>query len=249
MQAIFLIGGGRDPQGCQEAFGPFLAAASVGARMKLALILAVEVEAPIADVTAGYLELFETLGIPARDISPVYVSTAKPLRAEQLTACHPTGIFVGGGSTPLYQSSLCVDRSWLEYLRRSGIPYAGFSAGAAIAAQNAVVGGWKVHVGNRDIAVLDPEAGEDLDWVEVRQGLGLVPFAVDVHASQWGTLTRLMQAVNLGWVEEGWAIDEHTVLEVRGEHLHVQGAGHAYHVQRGPAGALSIQLALAGFSG
>ena len=43
-------------------------------------------------------------------------------------------------------------------------------------------------------------------------GLGLVPFAVDVHATQWGTLTRLVHAVDAGLVAEGWAVDNGTVL-------------------------------------
>ena len=37
--------------------------------------------------------------------------------------------------------------------------------------------------------------GEDLDDVVPRPGLGLVGFAVDVHAAQWGTVGRLVHAV------------------------------------------------------
>lgn len=37
----------------------------------------------------------------------------------------------------------------------------------------------------------------------MRPGLGLVPFAVDVHASQHGTPTRLMHAIDAGLVQEG----------------------------------------------
>ena len=70
--------------------------------------------------------------------------------------------------------------------------------------------------GGAPLAVCGEEAGEDLDLVQPRPGLGLVPFAVDVHATQWGTLTRLIHAVALGLVAEGVAIDEGTCLEVHG---------------------------------
>lgn len=65
----------------------------------------------------------------------------------------------------------------------------------------------------------------------MRYGIGLVPFSVDVHASQWGTITRLIHAVRTGAVSDGWAIDEDTALEVtRGEVTAVHGLGSAYHV-------------------
>ena len=67
----------------------------------------------------------------------VTVTAARPLVLETLRAHAPTGILVCGGLTPLYQRAVCADPSWLEYLRERHIPYAGFSAGAAIAARSA----------------------------------------------------------------------------------------------------------------
>ena len=58
-------------------------------------------------------------------------------------------------------------------------------------------------------------------------GLGLVPFGVDVHAAQWGTLGRLIHAVEAGLVAEGWALDEGALL-AGGE---VHGPGAAWHVR------------------
>jgi cyanophycinase len=106
------------------------------------------------------------------------------------------------------------------------VPYAGFSAGAAIAATSAIVGGWRIG----DLPVCSPDAGEDLDQVEPRAGLGLTPFAVDVHATAWGTLSRLVHAVAGGLVEGGWAVDEHTCLALAGGEPVVYGAGCAYRV-------------------
>ncbi len=86
------------------------------------------------------------------------------------------------------------------------------------------------------------EAGEDLEELEVRDGLGLVPFAVDVHATQWGTLTRLVHAVGAGLVAEGWAIDEGTVLVVEDGRVRVEGLGGAYRVAaQGGVVAVSVQ--------
>jgi cyanophycinase len=92
-----------------------------------------------------------------------------------------------------------------------GAPYLGFSAGAAIAADRALIGGCRID----GVEVCDPDAGEELDEVAVADGLGLVPFTVDVHAAQWGTLARLTAAVAAGLVGAGVAIDEHTAVTVR----------------------------------
>ena len=81
---------------------------------------------------------------------------------------------------------------------------AGSRPGAAIAGRWAIVGGWRR--GDREICA--EEAGEDLEQLTVLDGLGLVPFAVDVHATQWGTLTRLAHAVRGRLAPEGWAVDE-----------------------------------------
>ena len=59
-----------------------------------------------------------------------------------------------------------------------GRPYAGYSAGSAIAASRALIGGWLAPGGH---PVVDREVAEELDGLTVRDGLGLVPFSVDVH--------------------------------------------------------------------
>jgi cyanophycinase len=87
------------------------------------------------------------------------------------------------------------------------------------------VGGWRAQVRDRVVAVCDPHAGEDLDAVTVRDGLGLVPFTVDVHASQWGTLGRLVHAVAGSGEATGLAIDEATAVEIDGDRMTVHGHG------------------------
>ena len=137
------------------------------------------------------------------------------------------GVYVAGGWTPGYADALGDAADWLP----PDVPYAGYSAGAAIAATDAIVGGFRRADGR---PVCAEEAGEDLEALTVRRGLGLVPFAVDVHATQWGTLTRLVHAVDARLVAEGVAIDEGTALVVdgAGARPRVEGLGSAYRVAR-----------------
>jgi cyanophycinase-like exopeptidase len=79
----------------------------------------------------------------------------------------------------------------------------------------------------------------------VQAGLGVVPFAIDTHASQMGTLVRLIHCVQLGLVEQGWGIDEETQLEVRNGQVTVYGKGHSYLVQRRADGAASVETFVA----
>jgi cyanophycinase len=93
--------------------------------------------------------------------------------------------------------------------------------------------------------VCAPEAAEDLEDLALRPGLGLVPFAVDVHATAWGTLTWLVHAVDAGLVAEGWAIDEGTALVSGDGPPRVEGLGSAYRVAR-DGERLAVTVARAG---
>jgi cyanophycinase len=213
MAAVFLIGGGREDAQVRASHSQFVAACAGGP------IVAFALEDP--ERWEGALRL-----AGAADVHCLL----EPPSAEDLAGA--AGLFVGGGSTPSYQEALDGWRAPAD------LPFAGFSAGAAVAAQRAIVGGWRL--GGRDVCA--EEAGEDLEQLAVRDGLGLVPFAVDVHATQWGTLTRLVHAVGAGLVDEGWAIDEGTVLVIDDGSVRVEGLGSAYRVApRDGAVAVSVQ--------
>jgi cyanophycinase len=147
-----------------------------------------------------------------------------------------SALLVCGGLTPAYATALAPVADRIRSRVAAGMPYAGFSAGSAVAAETAIVGGYRV-----DGRVVCPEdAGEDLEEVTVVPGLGLVPYAVDVHAAQWGTLGRLQAAVATGLVGEGIAIDEDTALVIEsGSAARVVGAGAAHRVRRDPAGVIT----------
>jgi cyanophycinase len=213
MAAVFLIGGGREDAQVRASHGPFVAACGGGP------IVAFALEDP--ERWEGALRL-----AGATDVRCLL----EPPSADDLTGA--AGVFVGGGSTPAYQEAL---EGWRA---PPDLPYGGFSAGAAVAAARAIVGGWRL--GGRDVCA--EEAGEDLEELAVRDGLGLVPFAVDVHATQWGTLTRLVHAVGAGLIAAGWAIDEGTVLVVDDGSIRVEGLGSAYRVAPRDGGvAVSVQ--------
>ncbi|WP_394551337.1 Type 1 glutamine amidotransferase-like domain-containing protein [Agromyces sp. MMS24-JH15] len=131
------------------------------------------------------------------------------------------GVVVGGGATPEYRDALEPVFGELRRQVAAGLPYLGFSAGAAVAAERAIIGGWRIG----GVPVAPEAASEGLDEVTVAPGIGLVDVAIDAHAAQWGTLSRLVAAVEAGLVEGGLAIDERTALVVAEGGLEVAGHG------------------------
>jgi cyanophycinase len=218
MAPVFLIGGGRDDGAIHASHAGFVRAAGGGPIVAIVLDEGGDTD---PERWTGALRL-----AGAADMRALVVSRGRPPRAADLTGA--AGVFVAGGWTPGYQEALVgAGTDWLP----RGLPYAGYSAGAAIAATRAIVGGFRREEDGRPICA--EEAGEDLETLTVRAGLGLVPFAVDVHATQWGTLTRLVHAVDAGHVSEGWGVDEGTALVVdESAEPHVEGLGSAYRVTR-----------------
>ena len=240
MASKFLIGGGWQPYGYTQTYSPFIKAA--GTAKKKILIIAAAAEKESETNLGEHRAVFLELGVALEELVALTVTPTEPLSLAMIEDIRPTGIFVCGGLTPSYQEALCGNQNWLQYIEREKIPYAGFSAGASIAAPAAIVGGWQINVNGRIVAMLDEELAEELDELEIRKGLGIIPFAVDVHASQWGTLSRLIHAVDQGLVCEGWAIDENTMLEVDGEIVKVHGLGQAYHVAPAVKGAVQVRI-------
>jgi cyanophycinase len=209
----FLIGGGREPEQLLPTHRPFLAACAGGP-----IVCLVADEGDGIDAERWRSALRDSADGAPPEVEVVVLSAGRPLADADVAGA--AGIYVAGGLTPLYAELLA---GWTP---PAGVPYAGFSAGAAVAAGQALVGGWRTAGG---LAVCPEDAGEDLDVITIRPGLGLVPYAVDVHAAQWGTLGRLIHAVESGLVAEGWALDEGALL-VDGE---IHGVGAGWHVADG----------------
>ncbi len=232
--SVHLVGGGwlDEPDG--DVFAAFLGEAQARAD-------AAGREAPRIAVVAvrngdglDHAERLVAAAVPAGAFEPVMttVDLAGPVPGSAFAGVD--GILVGGGLTPAYRELL---EPHFDELRRqvaAGVPYAGFSAGAAVAAERALIGGWRIG----GVAVAPEEAAEDLDEVTVAPGIGLVDVAIDVHAAQWGTLSRLIAAVEAGLVEGGLGIDEHTALIVGEGGLRVAGRGSVWRVLPAEQGVL-----------
>ena len=146
MPSVYLIGGGRGEDALRASHAPFVHA--VGDQAIVALVLD-EGDDTDVDRWTGALT---TSG--AAEVRAVVVSKDRPPTAEDVEGAG--GVFVAGGWTPGYQEALVA--AGTDWLPRD-VPFAGFSAGAAIAGEWAIVGGWR-HAG-KDICA--EEAGEDLE--------------------------------------------------------------------------------------
>lgn len=232
MIPVYLIGGGWKAEISPQTYGRFLESASRNNPCRIAIIVAEEPDSDAREQFQRFFKVFESIGLSHAEAFELLVSAKNPLSKEKLAAIKPTGVFVCGGLTPAYHAALCTDKSWLDFLFENRIPYCGFSAGASIASEKAIIGGWRRETHGQTIQIADENASEDLDMLNVRAGLGLVPFAVEVHAAQWGTLSRLIHTIDASLADEGWAIDENTMLEVFEQDVRIYGAGSAYHIGR-----------------
>jgi cyanophycinase len=224
---VTLVGGGWDVAAQRQCLQPFFAAASAraGGTPSVGVVLVDEGDGYGERVTRLLEQVSEHQVV---DLSVKLGETLDPARLAGVD-----GIFVCGGLTPAYATAL---QPAAEELRRlvleDGIPYAGTSAGAAVAATRAVVGGY-LSAGR---VVCPPDAGEDLEEVTVTDGVGLVAEAVDVHAASWGTLARLEAALATAGVPVGLGIDEDTAWHVTDRGARVLGRGAVHRLERTASG-------------
>lgn len=224
MSHVFLIGGGRDPDGSHATNAAFARAVLATGREDVALIVLDEGEETNAGERAAALSL---VGLtPEVHV----VSPGSPPKGLGDVAA----VYVTGGLTPGYQEALCPDPSWLP----EDAIYGGFSAGAAIASEVALVGGYVMD----GLQVCNEDNGEDLVEVDIRPGLALIEPIVDVHCAQWGNLGRLGEVVRAGDGRAGWGLDEHTTLELRdGVPIAVHGEGAAWLVERADDDTVTVR--------
>lgn len=120
------------------------------------------------------------------------------------------GIVVAGGPTALYHAGLSHLAATFQEALADRVPYLGFSAGAMIAADTALLGGWR----DQGRAVCDEDWSEGFDELTLAPGLGLVDFTIDVHATQGGLLPRACALALRPGCGRVVAIDEATALSV-----------------------------------
>ncbi|KUM33292.1 Type 1 glutamine amidotransferase-like domain-containing protein [Arthrobacter sp. EPSL27] len=237
--SIFLVGGGPDTTTTPVIFDQFVAEvvhrAGASRPPRIAVVL-VDHEGSAAYFLPAYLEpLNRRL---ACDTVPVLLRRGEPVDPGVFDGVD--AIVVGGGPTPVYAEGLRPAGAAIRQAVQAGVPYLGFSAGAMIAGERAIVGGYLV----RGAEVCPEDASEGLGEVELREGLGLVPFAVDVHAAQAGTLGRAVAAVVHGMAGKAVAVDENTALVLPhldpGEQRAI-GSGNCWLV-RGPGPRATVSI-------
>ncbi|SOD71423.1 cyanophycinase [Jatrophihabitans sp. GAS493] len=223
---ITLIGGGWSSVTAAALYSPFLRAA--GDNPTVACLLLDEGHG--ADEFTRWQGLLTSLA-PCRPI-PLLVAVGELFEPDLLVDTGADALLVGGGLTPAYAHALVPVAADLRTWLAAGRPYAGFSAGAAIASRDAILGGWLLD----GHPICPADAGEDLDEITVSPGLGLIGAGVDVHADAWGTLSRAAAAVQSGLVASGLAIEEETALIIDGGAAVVAGAGGVHQIAAGHHG-------------
>jgi cyanophycinase len=238
--SIHLVGGGWDDSYPGDIYREFVVESAARALLsgreipRIGILLVREDAADATESAVAYQEQLARVS-PSECVVTAIVEGGL-FTSEALTGID--GLLVGGGLTPAYLDAVTPIVDEIRLLVGDGLPYLGFSSGAMIAADGAIIGGWRIG----DIAVCAEEAGEDLDEVTIAEGLGLVDLAIDVHAAQWGTLSRLIAATEAGLVDGGIAIDEFTVLIVGDEGLRVIGSGSVWQVAPTDDGVLVSTL-------
>ncbi|GAB3533429.1 hypothetical protein GCM10027403_07380 [Arthrobacter tecti] len=203
--SIFLVGGGPDTTTDEAVYESFLEEARGCAGLK---DRTPRVAVVLFDHEGSGPHFLPVYGEPLHgcEVLPVYARHQE--RVAPTVFADVDGIVVGGGPTPEYHTALSDVAKAIRSAVREGTPYLGFSAGAMIAAEKAVIGGYRLD----GVAVCPAEWSEGLDEVTLQSGLGLVPFTVDVHCAQAGTLSRAVAAVESGEAVLVYAIDENTAL-------------------------------------
>jgi cyanophycinase len=232
--SVHLVGGGHREGTEREVYGPFVGEAITKAGDEPAVIAVLTVcegADPHHGEELSRAVLAAAAGRPV-DVAATVVDHGESVPASAIEGAH--GILVGGGLTPAYLAALAPLAPQLRAAVESGIPYLGFSAGAAIAPDRALVGGWRID----GVEIGQEQAGEDLDELTIQEGLGLIDVTVDVHAVQWGNLSRAIAAVDSGAVGEVIALDESTLLTVGTGPLRTAGAGSVWAVTKDERGVL-----------
>lgn len=230
-----LIGGGWDPLIAADLYAPFAEAVlDRGGRLVCLLQEGVDPRRWVKHLG----------GFGLSDVSVVDVCPDRGVPMRVIEESH--GVLVCGGRNPLYQRSLvALTRGMAGHLRDQQVPYLGFSAGAAVGGRFAVCGGHETHHPGqaRPSPVALPKFNEGLTDLALRPGLDLAPFAIDVHATQSGTLPRLMHAVAAGICSEGWSLDADAALHLDTDtgKVAIAGAASIYRIR--PDGVASAYAA------
>lgn len=230
--SIVLVGGGPDTTRSGHCIAPFIEACTNRKASRVGLFLAGD-SASAEHYASDYLRQLDGVD-GVIEIVPLDEGAGDITRFDALV--------IGGGPTPLYYDALVSVMTTVRDMVMTGTPYLGCSAGAVIASERAIIGGYR----SAGIEVCSAEWSEGLDEVTVRPGIGIVPWSVEVHAAQAGTLGRVLGAAAADTVTSAVALDEDTAVHVdAGGNPHVLGSGRAWWISHDDGSArVSAQCGL-----
>ena len=206
--SIFLVGGGPDTGTPSAIFDQFveevLQRATTRHRVPKIVVVIFDEGGSATHFLPAYTAPLESR-MPC-EIRPVLV--CRDGQVEPTSFDDVDAILVAGGPTPSYLNGLRTSIDAIASAIEQGASYIGFSAGAMIAPKVALIGGYTMN----GIEVCAEVWAEGLGEITLKDGLGLVPFTVDVHAAQAGTLGRAISVVVNGLADQVVAIDENTAV-------------------------------------
>lgn len=216
--SIVLVGGGPDTTTSTSCVAPFINACHRTGASKIALFLVGD-RAGSARFIDAYRELLAQLWDQV-EVVPLEEGLGDLARFD--------AFIVAGGPVREYHRHFAPVAATIRGRVVSGAPYLGFSAGAMLASNRAILGGY-----HWNGALVSPrDWSEGVDDIVVDTGLDLVPWTVDVHAAQAGTLGRAMAVAARDRRFDVVALDENTALHVIGQGRPlISGTGHAWWVR------------------
>ncbi len=224
---VVLVGGGPDTTTDRECVRPFVDACLQRGASRVGLFLAGDARSAEhfgPEYVALLAEIEKRIEVVPLEEGPGDVSRFDAL-------------VVGGGPTPVYHSALAPHFAGMRAMVASGTPYLGFSAGAMIAGERALLGGYRA----RGVPVCPVEWSEGLDEIALGDGLGLVPRVLEVHAAQASTLGRAVQVALDHPALTVTAVDEDTAI-VAGPRptSEVVGTGRVWEVRSAGPGRVTV---------
>lgn len=153
---------------------------------------------------------------PGRRVDFVAPPAGGELDTDQAAAAiaAASAIFVAGGDTAQYHRLYGTGplRELIRARYRSGVPYAGLSAGALLAMEQCLIPG--------------EDTGEPDRF---GPGLGLLPGTLlGVHFAEWGGAATLHRQLRERHVRTGWGLEDHLTLHFRDEEEPVSYGGPAF---------------------
>ncbi|HYP39621.1 MAG TPA: Type 1 glutamine amidotransferase-like domain-containing protein [Chloroflexia bacterium] len=231
--SIFLFG--DQHYNFAETSRPFIEAAG-GASAKIAMLTeGGERASPyVARITAPWKDI----GVEVVILGPVqYAGEPDEAMAQKLREC--SGIFMCGGETRNYQR-IYVESLLGDIIRErywEGVPYAGVSAGALLAAGDCALWGGVVTTATNEYyaryrGCYDPAEGSI--ELQIGKGLGLLHGCVfEPHFAEVGGFPRLVTVMERTGVTDGYGLDEPICLVFEGgKPAQVLGRGRLYHLRR-----------------